>query len=76
MHDGEKYMMGKRSGASTHILVEQLKATATRFQELFRSLKIKSLTKDCLIIRDVIGNVEKYVCWLNIHLNEKTYWEV
>ena len=50
-------MMGKRSVVSTQILAEQPKAMATHSQGYSLSLAIKSITKDCTILRDVMGNV-------------------
>ena len=50
-------MMGKRSVVSTQILAEQPKAMATHSQGHSLSLAIKSITKDCTILRDVMGNV-------------------
>ena len=50
-------MMGKRSGVSTQILAEQLKAMTTC------CLAIKSLKQDCTILRDVMGTVGK-ICVL------------
>lgn len=54
-YDGASNMMGKRSGVSTRILAEQPKAVATHCQGHSLSLAMKSLTKDCTILRDVMG---------------------
>ena len=56
-YDGASNMMGKRSGVSTRIRAEQPKAIATHCQGHSLSLAIKSLTKDCPIIRDTMGTV-------------------
>ena len=56
-------MMGKRSVVSTQILAEQPKAMATHSQGHSLSLAIKSITKDCTILRDVMGNVSE-ICVL------------
>ena len=56
-------MMGKRSVVSTQILAEQPKAMATHSQGHSLSLAIKSITKDCTILRDVMGNMGK-ICVL------------
>ena len=52
-------MMGKRSGVYTQILAEKpnVMAMATHCQEHRLSLAINSLTKDCIILRDVMRTV-------------------
>ena len=54
-YDGASNMMGKRSGVSRRILDLQPKAIATHCQGHSLSLAMKSLTKDCTILRDVMG---------------------
>ena len=56
-YDGASNMMGKRSGVSTQILAEQPKAMVTHCQGHSLSLAIKSLTRDCTILSDVMGTV-------------------
>ena len=53
-YDGAGKMMSKRSGVSTQILAEQPKAIVTHCQGHSLSLAIKSLTKDCTILRDIM----------------------
>ena len=61
-YDGASNMMGKHSGVSTKISEEQTKATATHCQDHSLSLAVKSLTKECPILRDTMGTVgEIYV---------------
>ena len=50
-------MMGKRSGVSTIISKEQPKALATHCHGHSLSLAVKSLTKECPILRDNMGTV-------------------
>ena len=50
-------MMGKDSGVSTKISKEQPKAIATHCQGHSLSLAVKSLTKECPILRDTMGTV-------------------
>jgi len=47
--------MGKRSGVSTIIKEEQPKAIATHCQGHSLSLAVKSMTKECQILRDTMG---------------------
>ena len=62
-YDGASNMMWKRSGVSTQILSEQPKAMASHCQVYSLSLAIKSLTKDCTVLRDVMGTVGE-ICML------------
>ena len=62
-HDGASNMIGKRSRVSTQILAEQPKSMATHCHGHSLSLAIKSLTKDCTILHDVMGTVGK-ICVL------------
>ena len=64
-------MMGNRSIVSTQILAEQPKALATHCQGHSLSMAIKSLKKDCTILRDVIGTMGEIVCWLIIYPTRK-----
>ena len=48
-------MMGTRSGVSTIITEEQPKAIATHCQGHSLILAVKSLTKECQILRDTMG---------------------
>ena len=56
-YDGASNMMGKQSGVSTQISAEQPKAMTTHCQGHPLSLAIKSLTKDCTILRNTLGTV-------------------
>ena len=56
-YDGASNMMGKHSGVSTKISEEQPKAIATHCQGHSLSLAVKSLTKECPILRDTMGTV-------------------
>ena len=56
-YDGASNMMGKRSGVSTQIRAEQPKAMTTHRQGHSLSLAIKSLTKDCTILRNTLVTV-------------------
>ena len=56
-HDGASNMMGKHSGVSTKISEEQPKSIATHCQDHSLSLAVKSLTKECSILRDTMGKV-------------------
>ena len=56
-YDGTSNMMGKRSGVSTQISAEQQNAMTRHCQGHFLSLAIKSLTKDCTILRNTLGTV-------------------
>ena len=47
-------MMSKRSGVPTQIPAEQPKAIVTNCQGHCLSLAIKSLIKDCTILRDIM----------------------
>ena len=47
--------MGKHSGDSTKIVEEQLKAIATHCEAHSLSLAVKSLTKECPILRDTMA---------------------
>ena len=61
--DGASNMVEKRSRVFMQILTEQPIAMATHFQWNSLSLAIKSLTKDCTILLDVMGTVgEIWVC--------------
>ena len=53
-YDGASNMMGTRSGVSTIITEEQPKAIATHYQGHSLSLAVKSLTKECQILRDTM----------------------
>ena len=50
-------MTGKHSGVSTNISEEQPKAITTHCQGHMLSLAVKSLTKECPILRDTMGTV-------------------
>ena len=50
-------MRGKKSGVSTQILAEQPKAVAIHRQEHSLSLSVKSVTKECDILHDVMSVV-------------------
>ena len=50
-------MRGKKSGVSTQILAEQPKAAAIHRQEHSLSLSVKSVTKECDILHDVMSVV-------------------
>ena len=50
-------IIGKHSGVSTKISEEQPKAIATHCQGHSLSLAVKSLTKECPILRDTMGTV-------------------
>ena len=50
-------MRGKKSGVSTQILAEQPKAVAIHRQEHSLSLSVKSMTKECDILHDVMSVV-------------------
>ncbi|XP_057290908.1 zinc finger MYM-type protein 1-like [Hydractinia symbiolongicarpus] len=54
-YDGASNMMGKRSGVSAIIKEEQPKAIATHCQGHSLSLAVKSMTKECQILRDTMG---------------------
>ena len=56
-YGGASNMMGKRSGMSTQISAEQPKTMTTHCQGHSLSLAIKSLTKDCTILRNTLGTV-------------------
>ena len=56
-YDGASNMIGKHSGVSTKISEEQPKAIATHCQGHSLSLAVKSLTKECPILRDTMGTV-------------------
>ena len=56
-------MIGKRSRVSTQILAEQPKSMATHCHGHSLSLAIKSLTKVCTILHDVMGTLGK-ICVL------------
>ena len=56
-YDGVSNMMGKHTGVSTKISAEQPKAAATHCQGDSWSLIVKSLTKDCEILRDTMVTV-------------------
>ena len=56
-YDRASNIMGKRSGVSTQILAAQPKAMASHFQGHSLGLAIKSLTKACTIIHDVMASV-------------------
>ena len=62
-YNGASNMMGKRSGVSTQISAEQPKAMTTHCQGHSLSLAIKSLTKDCTILRNTLGTVAE-ICVL------------
>ena len=62
-YDGASNMMGKKSGVSTQILMEQPKAVAIHCQGHSLSLSVKSLTSECAILRDVMAIVGE-VCVL------------
>ena len=62
-YDGASNMMGTRSGVSTIITEEQPKTIATHCQGHSLSLAVKSLTKECQILRDTMGNAGK-ICVL------------
>ena len=47
-------MLGKKSGFSTQILAEQPKAVAIHCQGHSFSLSVKSMTKVCDVLHDVI----------------------
>ena len=55
-YDGANNMIGKRSGVSTKFL---LKAMVTHCQGDCLSLAIKSLTKECTILRGVVKTVSQ-----------------
>ena len=57
MYDGISNMMGKHSAASTKISEEQPKAIETHCQSHSLSLVVKSLAKECHILRDTMGTV-------------------
>ena len=65
-YGGASNMMGKRSGVSFQISAEQQKAMTTRCQGHSLSLAIKSLTKDCTILRNTLGTVGE-ICVLVKH---------
>ena len=54
-YDGSSNMMGKKSGVSTQILTEQPKAVAIHCQGHSLSLSVKSMTKECDILHDVLS---------------------
>ena len=56
-YDGASNMRGKKSGVSTQILAEQPKAVAIHRQEHSLSLSVKSVTKECDILHDVMSVV-------------------
>ena len=56
-YDGASNMMGKKSGVSTQIFVEQPKAVAIHCQGHSFSLPVKSLTNECDILRDTLSVV-------------------
>ena len=56
-YDGASNMMGKKSGVSTQILAEQLKAAAIHCQGHYLSLSVKLMTNQCDILNDVISVV-------------------
>ena len=64
-------MMGNRSIVSTQILAEQPKALATHCQGHSLSLAIKSLKKDCTVLRDVIGTMGEICVLVNYLPNKK-----
>ena len=64
-------MMAKRSRISTQIRTEQPKAVATHCQEHFLSLAIKLLTKNCTILRDIIGTVGEICVLLKYSLKRE-----
>ena len=69
-------MMGKRSGVSTQISAEQPKAMTTHCQEHSLSLAIKSLTKDCTILRNTLGTVGEICVLVNNHDEESLIAEL
>ena len=56
-YNGASNMMGKNSGVSIKISEEQPKAIATHFQGNSLSLAVKSLTKECPVLRDTMGEL-------------------
>ena len=56
-YDGVSYMMVKKSGVSTQIFAEQLKAITIHCQGHSLSLSVKSLTNECDILRDTLSVV-------------------
>ena len=62
-YDGASNIMGKKSGVSTQIPIEQPKAIAIHCQGHSLSLSVKSLTSECAILRDVMAIVGE-VCVL------------
>ena len=62
-YDGASNMMGKKSGVSTKILAEQPKAVAIHCQGHSLSLSVKSKTKECDILHDIMSVVGE-ICML------------
>ena len=58
-YDGASNMMEKHSGVSTKISEEQPKSNCNTCQGHLLSLAVKSLTKECPILRDTMGTVGK-----------------
>ena len=54
-YDGSSNMMGKKSGVLTQILTEQPKAVTIHCQGHSLSLSVKSMTKECDILHDVLS---------------------
>ena len=74
-YDGASNMMGKRSGVSTQISAEQPKAMTTHCQGHSLSLAIKSLTKDCTILRNTLVTVGEICVLVKYSQKREKCWE-